>query len=340
MDLGELVRVIYSAVGANETTELEWKREWDFDSRPKRAQLAKHIVGFANRDPDRSAKVFAGHAFLLIGVGPAAIGSAPELDPAEIVQALTPYVGSELSWHPVYVDLGGARVLVLVVDPPLWGDPIHRLRRGSLDEGGRQLTAGTAYVRLPGTTVPADEDALKRLEARASVPRPRLAVAVDWNIGTSGNYVGVKVHNSPDGRPATIEEVGFTMAGTADASRLEGEQYPDGFPENSLAYPAFPIVEHTSEVIQPAELKPFRLPLGRLPIFWDETSELYPYIFYDGGKWLVGEPKCLVKALIENGWSQAADGPELFSILKLDFVWPESVAGHQGRFSLLSNRDS
>jgi hypothetical protein len=203
MDVASLVSVIFSApVGSAETTELEWKSAWDMSTKPRRADLARHIIGFANRDPDQAMRFFGGHAFILIGVAPGTLGSAPELDPADIVQALTPYTGTQLSWHPVYVPFQGSRVLVLVIDPPRWGDPVWRLERGSEDPNtGRELKSGTVYVRRPGTTVAADAGDMARLNARASVPRPDLAIAVDWNLGSRGNYVGVSVHNGPTGSP-------------------------------------------------------------------------------------------------------------------------------------------
>lgn len=87
----DLIALVHSAVGANETYELEWKLEFPLETRMRRAALAKHIIAFANRDPDRAARTFKGHAFLLIGVEPGAWGSAPDLDPAELVQQLEPF---------------------------------------------------------------------------------------------------------------------------------------------------------------------------------------------------------------------------------------------------------
>src|SRR2546421_6038019 len=44
----DLVQLVHLATGITETTELEWKREWELDSKPRRAELARHIIGFAN----------------------------------------------------------------------------------------------------------------------------------------------------------------------------------------------------------------------------------------------------------------------------------------------------
>jgi len=94
LPIPDLIALVHSAVGANETYELEWKLEFPLGTRTRRAALAKHIIAFANRDPDRAVRTFKGHAFLLIGVEPGAWGSAPGLDPAELVQqAVLPACG-------------------------------------------------------------------------------------------------------------------------------------------------------------------------------------------------------------------------------------------------------
>jgi hypothetical protein len=78
MDVASLVAIVYHAPrGAAETTELEWKTTWDLRPKFRRADLSRHIIGFANRDPDQAARAFGGHAFLLIGVSPGELGSPP-----------------------------------------------------------------------------------------------------------------------------------------------------------------------------------------------------------------------------------------------------------------------
>lgn len=334
MPIPDLIALIHSAHGASETEELEWKLEFQLGTRSRRAALAKHIIAFGNRDPDRAARTFKGHAFLLIGVEPGAWGTAPQLDPAEIVGALEPYTGPELAWHPVYGEHDGHRVLVIVVDPPRWGDPIHRFARGAKDpDTDKEVKAGTAFVRLPGISRPANEADLRRLEERAATPRPHLSVANDWNLGSRGNYIAVNVANGPVGRPAILHEVGFTMAGAAEVDQLPGETYSPDEPETARAYVSFP-VEESDRRIEPGETLRFRVPLGALPWCWDEDTDIYPYVYFDQGHWLVGEPAPLVAHLLGHGWRTPEGTAQMFSEMALTYVSPRSASGLRARFKL------
>ena len=334
MNIPDLVRLIRQASDGIETIELEWKLRWDLDSRPRRAELARHLIGFANRDPDQAQRVFGGHAFLLIGVEPGRLGQAPQLDPADIDQRLSPYTGTELSWHPVYVQIEETRVLVLVVDPPEWGDPVFRLERASADPAtGRELRAGTVFVRRPGTTLPANEADLERLRARANVPRPRLTVAVNWNLGRSGNYIEVTVGNGVAGHRAITREVGFTLAGTVETAQIEGLDHHEAEPEKALAYASLPISQEDC-IIEPGEVRRFRVPLGRAPFFWDEEIKLYPYVYYDDHRWLVGESSPLGYLLSSHGWTSDETEDPMFRDMRLNYVWPPSVEGLKASFDL------
>lgn len=339
MDVAGLVDLVAGAVGAIETTEVEWKREWSLDTRPRRAGLAKHIIGFSNRDPDRAARVFGGYAFLLVGVEPGTWGRAPDADPADLVQQLEPYTGSDLPWHPVYVDRGGHRVLVIVVDPPQWGDPVRRILRGSLDpDTGREIVAGTTFVRRPGMTIAADATQLERLEKRARILQPRLRVATDWNLGARGNYIAVNIANGAHGREVMIREVGFTVSSVGTVERLSDHTYAPGEPHEAIAYPSLPIPV-AEQPIAPGQVLRFRVPLGRLPFFWDDDTEIYPYVYYDEGGWLVGEGSTIVGRLRSLGWAEDMAGAAMFSTLTMDYVWPESVSGLRSRFDLTVDED-
>jgi hypothetical protein len=334
LPVADLVSIVFSIDPANESSELEWKSEWPLDSRPRRAELARHIIGFANRDPDRAARIWNGHAFIVIGAAPREWGSAPDADPAEIVQQLEPYAGTEIGWHPVYVERDGHRVLVIVIDPPQWGDPVHALARGSADpESGRVLSAGTVFVRKPGMTVPASEADLKRLEQRASTPAPRLRVAADWNLGEAGNYIGVKIGNGTNGHTAVIREAGFMLAGPVELERIAGVQYVAGEPDKATAYASLPIWDG-SRRIEAGEMASFRTALGQLPTLLDRSSELFPYVYYDLGHWLVGEPAPLIALIEDHGWVPTAAAPHTFTRLITDYVEPLSVRGLRAAFDL------
>lgn len=336
MDVGALVDSVAGATAAVETTEIEWKREWSLDTRPRRAALARHIIGFSNRDPDQASRVFGGHAFLLIGVEPGGWGYGPDIDPADLVQQLEPFTGSDLPWHPVYVDRSGHRVLVIVVDPPQWGDPVRRILRGSKDpDTGKEIVAGTPFVRRPGMTIAADATQLERLEKRAHIPQPRLRVVSDWNLGSHGNYIAVNVVNEAHGREATIREIGFTVSATATVEQLPDRSPVPGEPHSAIAYTSLPI-PMTERPIAAGQILRFRVPLGRLPFFWDDDTAIYPYAYFDEGHWLVGEASPIAGHLRSLGWT-GMSMPPTFPILTMDYVWPESVSGLRSRFDLTTH---
>jgi hypothetical protein len=85
-------------------------------------------------------------------------------------------VGDGVRWTPEYVRVDGTEVLVVVVDPPRPGDPIHCLRKQV-----ERYQPGTIFVRHTGRTdqaTPADLDMLQsRLLARSETLQ--LLIAAD-----------------------------------------------------------------------------------------------------------------------------------------------------------------
>jgi hypothetical protein len=184
-------------------------------------------------------------------------------------------------------------------------------------------------------TATANEAELRRLEARASIAQARLSLAIDWNLGARGNYIGVSVANDAHGREAVIREVGFTVAATAKLEALSGHDYAPGEPEEALAYPSLPIpIEERP--IRAGQVLRFRVPLARLPWFWDEDTEIYPYIYYDEGRWLIGQSARLAGLLRDHGWTDNPNEKSMFPIMTMDYVWPDSVSGLRARFDLLA----
>ncbi|MGN6558317.1 MAG: hypothetical protein ACTHLH_09950 [Solirubrobacterales bacterium] len=334
MNLSDLVRLVHAGHEETETLALEWKREWPLDNRPRRAGLARHIIGFSNRDPDQAARTYKGYGLILIGVEPGIWGQAPDVDPAVLVQQLDPFTGSELGWQPSYLSVDGNRVLAIVVEPPRWGDPTFSMQRGSSDpENGAEIAAGAVFVRRPGLTVPADQDELERLARRAEVPRPHLSAWLDWNLGESGEYVGVKVINGGEGRGAVLREVGLAMPGTVELAKLVADASGSGIPADTRAYLSLPITREDAS-IAPGQMRSFRRPLGRLPFLWDERTPVFPYAYFDDGRWLVGEPALLVENLKRCGWREPTDAPPTFAALSATCVAPEAVAGLRAELDL------
>jgi hypothetical protein len=163
-----------------ETAFLEWKTSFDLAQVRYRAACAKHILAFANRHPDRARRNVEGYGYLLLGLEPGSLVGVPEVwDPEQLERWISPYVGDAVFWDPHYVETGGKQVLLVAVDPPQWGDPIHPLRKESQDELGKQMRAGTIYIRRPGKSEQADGADIDMLTERSRAGGARLSISVE-----------------------------------------------------------------------------------------------------------------------------------------------------------------
>jgi hypothetical protein len=159
-----------------ETDWVEWKSEVDLrDKRSRMELIVRHILGFANRQPDRAVRVAEGWAYLLLGVEPGALGGVQEIDTATLESWLRPYLGWELRWDADYVNLDGKAVLVIWVEAPRWGDPIYPLRK-ALDP----YEDGMIFVRRLGKTERASSAEIDQLVERAARGARVLQVTIDW----------------------------------------------------------------------------------------------------------------------------------------------------------------
>ncbi|HEY6731324.1 MAG TPA: ATP-binding protein [Solirubrobacterales bacterium] len=162
-----------------ETEALEWKSELPLeDGAGARFSAARQIIGFANRDPDRAAQHFEGCGYLVIGLAPGQIAGTSPLDPADIDNWLSEYLGQDgPQWRADYIDVEGVAVLVFTIEPPRWGDPIQTLRKGY--EGA---TAGRVFIRRAGKTVEAGPAEIRMLEARSKRGSDRVAVDLTCEV--------------------------------------------------------------------------------------------------------------------------------------------------------------
>ncbi len=162
-----LVRAIEAAEPSDESSWLEWKSTLDFGSgKGARVHVARAILGFANRMPEDAARHMEGHGYLVVGAEPGSIQGIPALDPVELDDQVTPFIGSAgPRWQPHFLSVDGKTVLVVVVDPPRWGDPICTVRKSS--EG---ITDGAVLVRGKGGTRPATSAEMDNLQRRLRVP--------------------------------------------------------------------------------------------------------------------------------------------------------------------------
>jgi hypothetical protein len=178
-----LVEAVRDApAGEQETNYLEWKGTLDLARKAARATIAKAVLGFSNRRPDLAGRACSGCAYLLVGVEPGALTGVEPVDAAKLESGLTPYVGQNVQWRPDYVEVGDRKVLVVTVEPPQWGDPVHPVRKSFLGEADEPLLPeGTVFVRHQASTDPAkapDMDDLSRRAARRT--DNDLAIDVRW----------------------------------------------------------------------------------------------------------------------------------------------------------------
>ena len=320
-----------------ELDALEWKDRIDLRERPRRAQVAKHLIGFGNRDPKSALRTFEGETYVVLGAAPGKATGMEVNDAAALDDWLRPYTGDELRWRPAYVELDGQAVLVITVEPPRDGDPIYVLERESTDESGRTMRAGTVFVRRAGKTHEATPGEHRRLQARLRRTRADLLIEPWWNAGQSGCWIGVNVTNPAAGIQTTVTEVGFTLAHACELRVAPGQAYvPPGEPEFATARIRFPLPWNPRTTIRPGERKQTRVPAVRIPALVDEDGELTPYAIDVENRQHLGKPHRLFRLLIDSGWREPPD-PEVqdpLATMLAIYETPESVRGQTARFDM------
>lgn len=174
---------------------IEWKRAEKLSAKSCLVDIAHHIIGFANREPDKAAAVAEGCANLLIGVEPGQLSSVEVIDIAQLEQGIVPYLGHDgPRYRPDYVDVDACTVLVITVEAPRWGDPIYFLRQSYLssDKRAKGYVEGTVYIRKNGRTEnPPDEASWKMLQQRLLRGGVRIDLDVSWADGDTPRIVAV-----------------------------------------------------------------------------------------------------------------------------------------------------
>jgi hypothetical protein len=170
-----LVLAVHGADASDESSWLEWKSTLDFRSgKHARVHVARAILGLANRMPDDAARHMEGHGFLVVGVEPGSVQGIAPLDPVDLEQQVSPFVGDDgPRWHPTFLTVDGKTVLIIDVDPPKWGDPIHPARKSS--DG---ITDGWVLVRGKGGTRQASSAQMEALQRRLQAASAADALSV------------------------------------------------------------------------------------------------------------------------------------------------------------------
>lgn len=160
--LRSLAREIHAGSVGSETDWLEWKSALDLATTPARFEVARQILGMANRDPGLARRNRGGYGYILVGVELGAMPGTDRFDPAELHDGIDRYIGATgPAWQPRYIHVDNTTVLAIEVDPPRPGDSIHTLQK-TYDK----IRRGEIFVRKNGKTHPAEPEDIKNLEQR------------------------------------------------------------------------------------------------------------------------------------------------------------------------------
>jgi hypothetical protein len=167
-----LVEAVRSAASPEpELDFIEWKGEVDLGAKRWKFEIARQVLGFANRQPEVAARTFGGCAYLLMGVEPGNVCGVVPVDPADLEEVVASCIGPEgPQWDPHYEELDEATVLVVTVEPPRAGDSPYRLQREinlpGDDGGGVHYLSGETFIRRKGQTRRANARELELLDQR------------------------------------------------------------------------------------------------------------------------------------------------------------------------------
>lgn len=230
-DLLCLIEAVHRAVPNDESRAIEWKSTLDLESKAGCFSVARTILGFSNRTPDIAAAEFAGLGYMLVGVEPGSVAGIASIDNGRLYSRVVPYVGEYgPKWAAVEVPFEGKVVLVVTVEAPAPGDPIHVLCKESPpNDTHRTVPEGTVFVRRPGETTRANKQEMDQLQQRL-LDRGDAAPAVEVESLT---YRGQALDwYRPDGLRAEIDDwVALCAAAERRAAertdkRLHPERYP------------------------------------------------------------------------------------------------------------------
>ncbi|MCV7218508.1 hypothetical protein H7J51_24925 [Mycobacterium crocinum] len=180
-ELRALVDAIHSSPpNTQETNWLEWKSTLDLGTPEGRFAVSKAILGFANRSPAQAQLAMEGVAYMVVGVEPGSAAGVPAFDHATLGQRIKTYADGP-RWTPHYIGFSGVEVLVIVIEPPRSGDPMHSLQKtytGNTKGTGHQ--AGAVFHRGAAHTEPAGPKEIEMLGERLlhGVRQPDLDLAL------------------------------------------------------------------------------------------------------------------------------------------------------------------
>lgn len=243
-----------------------------------RFSVAKQILGFANRDPKRASGRAAGCAYLVLGAEPGNLAGQSAMDPSKVEAALRPYIGTDgPAWLPQTINLDGRDVVVISVEPPQWGDPIHTLRKEYRSADGTGAKDGEVFVRRPGGTHPATSEEIRMLQMRLL---SRVAQGLEVVVESVGEPLP-RVDLTSDALERWLSAERARLLGPLEADRTkqpieeDADDWPVTPPERALVTPTPKAVEDYQRTdVDLQKVKVFRVG-GPEHLPEDRTAEEY-----------------------------------------------------------------
>lgn len=175
---------------------LEIKSTLDLSTKSGKEKIAKFILGASNRMPDVAATAFEGYGVMIIGVAQGAITGILPVEMLEISRVIQKYVGAagprwDIFWVPI--DGSDNQVLVVLVDPPIFGQGPFACRTN-----GESLTDGRIYIRADGETREANSEEFDLLLGRGLASTQ---VEVDFAVELISDISSITIDEA-----ATVDE--------------------------------------------------------------------------------------------------------------------------------------
>lgn len=169
-----LLHAIHEASGADVNEWVEFEAGLDPSTKAGYAHIARAVVAFANRDLARAQRWTNGNAYVIVGLEPGNAPGATVVDPAIIHDGVNALIAAPApGWDIEYTSYGMTQVLMVTVEPPKLGEPIH-----CIGKVAPAADNGNIFVRRPGKSDRARSDDIRRLSARLRTPS-RDAIAID-----------------------------------------------------------------------------------------------------------------------------------------------------------------
>ena len=170
---------------------LELKSDVNLTTKHGRHKVAKFILGASNRDPEKAAKRFGGHAVMLLGVSAGATVGIPPFEAQDLEREIRKFTGAGgpgWDFERVGVD-GDNDVIAIIVDPPT-----GRIWPCLAD--GEGMSNGDIYLRGDGRTEKATGGEIQAMLARVAAASDEIAKLPEVLVEAVGDVMAVRFDSS------------------------------------------------------------------------------------------------------------------------------------------------